>query len=185
MPEFRDIASRVHDDLAERLSGKSGSADDLRSEIERLDSDFDFDSHYPYSSQESELINELEVEYWREAQDLADCGQEFRPSQWEQARRSYAAALAFTAYSSLWEQAKTELTEVIEKFECECIDAGCESPVISLSLSCAHGWASHDRETQDGTMLWISRRLDGCNGLAREISGLWLSVCFDLREAQQ
>lgn len=175
----RDITSRVQDDLAERLSDSKGSADDLRSEIERLESDFDFDSHYPYSAQESELINDLEVEYWQEAQDIADSGQTFKPSEWEQARRSYAAALAYTAYSSLWEQTKQELIEAIDEFASDAESIGCVDSVISLGTSCIHGWASHDREDDDGTMYFVSRQLDGCNGLARQTSGLWMSVCFE------
>ena len=36
--------TNVSSDLAEQLSGKVGSAADLRHEVERLDHDFDFDS---------------------------------------------------------------------------------------------------------------------------------------------
>lgn len=174
----RYINAYVKDELAERLSGSKGSADDLRSEIERLDHDFDFDGFAPYSHQESEVISELEDEHWRDAQDIADSGQTFKPSEWEQARRAYAAALAYTAFSSLWETAKHELIEAIEQFESDAESIGCEEPIISLSMTCLHGWASHDREDEQGTMFFVSRQLDGANGLAREIDSVWLSVCF-------
>jgi hypothetical protein len=38
--------------------------------------------------------------------------------------------------------------------------------------------AAHDREDEDGTMYFESGQLDGCNGLAREANGVWMSVCF-------
>jgi hypothetical protein len=90
----------------------------------------------------------------------------------------YAGALAYAAYSSLWEQSKQELIEAIEEFESDATDSGCDDPVIALSLSCIHGWAAHDREDGDGTMYFVSRQLDGCNGLARQFNGVWMSVCF-------
>jgi hypothetical protein len=173
-----DIHARVSSDLAEQLSGKSGSAGDLRHEIETLDHDFDFDSFAPYTHQEDDIINDLEKEYWRDAEDI--CGDKtYKATEWEEARRAYAGALAYTAYSSIWEQAKQELIEVIEQFESDALDAKCpDTPQISVSLSCIHGWAAHDREDSDGTMYFESGQLDGCNGLARQVSGVWLSVCF-------
>jgi len=172
-----DILERVQNDLAEQLSGKNGSADDLRHEIERLEHDFDFDSFAPYSHEETDIISELEKEYWRDAEDI--CGETtYRATEWEEARRAYASALAYTAYSSIWEQTKQELIEAIEQFESDAMGSGCDEPVISLSLSCVHGWASHDREDEGGTMFFESRQLDGCNGLAKQCSGVWLSVCF-------
>ena len=174
----RDIENSVQNDLAEQLSGKSGSADDLRHEIENAEHSFDFDSYAPYTSQEIEVISDLESDYWRDAEEIIG-EQTFRVTEWEQARRTYAGALAYTAYSAKWEEAKQELIETIEQFESDTINAGCEEPVISLSTSCLHGWAAHDREDESGNLIWESGQLDGCNGLAREVSGLWLSVCFD------
>jgi len=172
-----DISERVQNDIAEQLSGKSGSSADLRHEIEHLDHDFDFDSFAPYTHQEDDVISELEKEYWRDAEDI--CGDKtYKATEWEEARRAYASALAYTAYSSLWEQTKQEFIEAIEQFESDAQDSGCDDPQISLALSCIHGWASHDREDEDGTMYFESRQLDGCNGLARQFSGLWMSVCF-------
>ena len=164
--------------LAEELYDKQGSASDLRHDIERLEHDFDFDSYAPYSHQEDDVISELEKEYWQDAEDI--CGdQTYKADEWEQARRAYASALAYTAYSSLWEQAKQELIEALETFESDAIDAHCEDPLITLAGSCIHGWAAHDREDADGTMYFESGQLDGCNGLAKKTVGdLWMSVCF-------
>lgn len=163
--------------LAETLSGKSGSAGDLRHEIETLEHDFDFDSFAPYRHEEDEVISELEKEYYRDAEDI--CGDKtYTATEWEEARRAYASALAYTAYSSLWEQSKQELIEAIEQFESDATDSNCDDPVITLALSCIHGWAAHDREDEDGTMYFVSGQLDGCNGLARQFNGVWMSVCF-------
>jgi len=150
----------------------------LRHEIETLDHDFDFDSFAPYTHEETDIISDLEKEYWREAEEM--CGdKQYKATEWEEARRAYASALAYTAYSSLWEQAKQELIEAIEEFESDALDSKCpDTPDISLSLSCTHGWAAHDREDSDGTMYFESGQLDGCNGLARLFNGVWMSVCF-------
>jgi hypothetical protein len=178
MSERLDILERVNSDLSERLSDKQGTADDLRHEIETLEHDFDFDSYAPYTHQENDVISDLEKEYWRDAEDI--CGEQtYKATEWEEARRSYASALAYTAYSSLWEQAKQELIEQVEQFESDAQDFGCDDPVITFSLSCLHGWAAHNREDADGLMFFESRQLDGCNGLAKKTDcGLWLSVCF-------
>ena len=172
-----DIRERVANDLAEQLSGKRGSAADLRHEIEQLEHDFDFDSYAPYSCQENDVINELESDYWQDAEEL--CGdKEYKATEWTEARRAYAAALAYTAYSSIWEQAKQELIEAIEQFESDALDSKCpDTPGISLSMTCVHGWSAHDRE-DEGTMYWESGQLDGCNGLAHQANGVWMSVCF-------
>ena len=173
-----DIRERVANDLAEQLSGKKGSADDLRHEIEQLEHDFDFDSFAPYSHEENDIINDLEKEYWRDAEDIVG-DKTYKATEWEEARRAYASALAYTAYSSMWQQAKDELIEVIEQFEEDAQDSHCpDTPEISLSLSCTHGWSAHDREDADGTMYWESGQLDGCNGLAQQVNGVWMSVCF-------
>ena len=172
-----NICERVKNDLAEQLSGKTGSSDDLRHEIETLDHDFDFDSFAPYTHQEDDVISDLEKKYWQDAEDICE-DKTYKATEWEEARRAYAAALAYSAYSSIWEQTKHELIEAIEEFESDAQDFGCDDPAISLSLSCPHGWAAHNREDADGTMYFESRQLDGCNGLAREVSGVWLSVCF-------
>jgi hypothetical protein len=177
-----DIHERVSGDLAEQLSGRVGSAADLRHEIETLEHDFDFDSFAPYTHEETDIINDLEKEYWRDAEDI--CGDKtYKATEWEEARRAYAGALAYTAYSSLWEQAKQELIEQVEQFESDAMNFGCDEPAISLSMSCLHGWAAHNREDADGTMYFESRQLDGCNGLARKTSSdVWLSVCFTPNE---
>ena len=173
-----DIQEHASSDLAEQLSGKSGSAADLRHEIETLEHDFDFDSFAPYTHEETDIINDLEKEYWRDAEDIVG-DKTYKATEWEEARRAYASALAYTAYSAIWEQTKQELIEAIEEFESDALDSKCpDTPDISLSLSCTHGWAAHDREDSDGTMYFESGQLDGCNGLARLFNGVWMSVCF-------
>ena len=172
-----DIREYAQNNLAEQLSGKVGSADDLRHEIETLEHDFDFDSYAPYTHEETAVISDLEKEYWQSAEDfLGD--KTYKATEWEDARRAYASALAYSAFSSLWEQGKQELIEAIEQFESDAQDSGCNDPQIALALCCTHGWAAHDREDADGTMYFVSRQLDGCNGLAKQFNGVWMSVCF-------
>jgi len=180
--ERLDILQYVKNELSESLSGKTGSAADLRHEIEHAEHNFDFDSFAPYTHQENDVISDLEKEYWQDAEDI--CGDKtYKATEWEDARRAYAGALAYTAYSSLWEQTKQELIEEIEQFESDASDFGCDDPVITLSLSCLHGWAAHNREDADGTMYFESRQLDGCNGLAKKTDcDLWLSACFTPKE---
>jgi len=178
MSERLDILQHVKNELAESLSGKTGSAGDLRHEVEQAEHNFDFDSYAPYTCQEDEVISDLEKEYWQDAEDF--CGEQtYTATKWEEARRAYAGALAYSAYSSLWEQTKQELIEEIEQFESDALDFGCDDPVITLSLSGLHGWAAHNREDSDGLMFFESCQLDGCNGLAKKTDcDLWLSVCF-------
>jgi hypothetical protein len=139
-------------------------------------------------SERLDIQERVNTEYWQDAEDIVGITgeQKYNATEWEQARRSYASALAFSAYSSLWEQAKQELTEEVEQFESDAQDFGCDDPQITFSLSCLHGWASHDREDADGLMFFESRQLDGCNGLAKKTDcGLWLSVCFTPSESEQ
>jgi hypothetical protein len=187
--ERLDILQYVKNELTESLSGKTGSADDLRHEIEQAEHNFDFDSYAPYTHQESDVISDLEKEYWRDAEDILG-DTTYKATEWEDARRAYASALAYTAYSSLWEQTKRELIEEIEQFESDARDVlpkDCyDDPQITLSLSCLHGWAAHNREDADGTMFFESRQLDGCNGLAKKTSSeVWLSVCFTPKADEQ
>jgi len=172
-----DIHERVSSDLAEQLSGKVGSAGDLRHEVETLEHDFDFDSFAPYTHQERRHHQRPGKGILRDAEDI--CGDKtYKATEWEEARRAYAGALAYTAYLLHLGTKQTDLIEAIEQFESDATDSGCSEPNISLSLSCMHGWAAHDREDEDGTMYFESRQLDGCNGLARKSDGVWMSVCF-------
>src|SRR5258708_19416118 len=122
-----DIQERVSSDLAEQLSGKSGSAADLRHEIERLEHDFDFDSFAPYRHEEDEVINELEKEYWQDAEDI--CGAKtYKATEWEEAMRAYAGSLPYTAYSSIWEQPKQQLITTFKQSTSNIIHFDCHNP---------------------------------------------------------
>ena len=49
---------------------------------------------------------------------------------------------------------------------------------VRLTSDCPHGWTAHDRELEDGTMIWKSGQLDGCNGMAQNVAGVWISCCI-------
>jgi hypothetical protein len=176
--KMRDLEQYAADELAEQFAGKKGSAADLVSEIEDADHAFDFDSYAPYTAQEDEILSDYDRECWREADELADGGQEYKPSQWAEAKRHYVSCLAYAAFSALFESAKSELSERVTEFADYLTTEYEIEPEITISTRCPHGWASHTREIEDGTMLFESGQLDGCNGACVEVGGCWLSACW-------
>lgn len=170
------------DQVAYELDGKTGDVSDLTSEVESLEAEFDGDSCCPYYNQQAEVIEQLERDYGAEAEDIAG-DQTYKASDWQQAQTAYAYAIAYCAFNAAFEKAKTEVTDALEEFNGDVTDIladdlGDDIPEIRISLTCPHGWASHDRELEDGTMIWESKQLDGCNGMAKQVSGLWMSVCL-------
>lgn len=181
-----DIELAANEELCEALDGEKGSADDLTSTVENEEGNFDFDSFAPYTSEEDEILSDYESDYYSEAEGLLSGEKEYSASDWASAKRAYVAAVAYAAFSSIFGTAKQELVEAIEEFNTEASDlmSGLE-PEISISRSCPHGWASHNREDSDGTMYWESGQLDGCNGMARKVGELWLSVCYTPQPEEQ
>ena len=88
------------------------------------------------------------------------------------------SCLAYAAFSALFEAAKSDLSERLTDFADYLTDEHDIEPEITISMSCPHGWAPHTRELEDGTMLFESGQLDGCNGACVEVGGCWLSVCW-------
>lgn len=178
----RDLEQYAQDAVSEKLNGEKGTADDLTNTVEGLESDFDFDSFAPYTSEEDDILSDYEKDHWQEAEDLCS-GKEYKATEWADAKRAYVGAVAWCAYSSIFETAKSELTEAIEEFADDARTAmsadGLEDePEISVSRSCTHGWASHNREDSDGTMYWESGQLDGCNAVCRKVGELWLTCTW-------
>ena len=179
----RDLEQYAKDALAEAATDacKGFTAiDDATSEIEDLEPEFDGDSYCPYYNQQDEVIRDYEREFGDEATELT--GEEtYKAEDWQKAQTAYAYAIAYAGYSHYFAAAKTELVDGLEEFgqdavtELELDD----TPEIQLSMTCAHGWAAHDRELTDGTMVFESKQLDGCNGMARQIGSVWISCCVD------
>lgn len=180
-----DIELAANEELSEQLSGEKDTAENLISTVEDADHNFDFDSFAPYTSEEDEILSEYESEYYSEAQGLLSGEKEYSAEDWASAKRAYVAAIAYCAFSSIFGTAKQELTEALEEFnsDAESLMSGLV-PEISISRTCPHGWASHNREDSDGTMYWESGQLDGCNGVARKVGELWLSVCWNPKDIE-
>lgn len=170
----RDIQEYAQNQISEALNGETGTSEDLISIVENLDGDFDLDSFAPYTSEEDDILCEYESEHWQEAKELLG-EQTYTADDWSSAKRAYVGAVAYAAFSSIFSQEKQELIETIEEFSSEASDLSGLDVEISVSHSCPHGWASHDREDSDGTMYWESKQLDGCNAISRKVGELWLT----------
>jgi hypothetical protein len=184
--ELQDLKAYAETALMESLDlAGFMSADDIISEIERAEPDFDGDSYCPYYNQQDEVISRYESDFGQEAEDIAG-EQTYKASEYQQALTAYAYAIAYIGFSQYLAEAKDELKQAVADFANDAalhlvLD---EEPMIQVSSSCIHGWASHNRETADGLMIWESGQLDGCNGAAiKTDSGLWLSCCIERKAA--
>lgn len=179
-----NLKDRAESDFAELVAyAVKGfqSVRDAVSAVEDIEHEFDGDSVCPYYTQQSQVIDDYEREFGSEAEDVCDSGMTYKASEWQQAQTAYAYAVAYAAYSHYFETAKQELIDALEEFESDAqreLDTE-ETIDVQLSTSCSHGWAAHDRELSDGTMIFESRQLDGCNGMESNINGIWISCCFE------
>jgi len=181
--ELQDLKGYEEDRLSEMVSDEiKGFMDvsDAVSEIEGFEPDFDGDSYCPYYSQQDEVISRYESNFGSEAEDICDGGQTYKASEYQQAATAYAYAIAYCGFNSYFQQSKEELIEALEDFESDATRelAADDDVQVQITSQCPHGWAAHDRELEDGTMVWESGQLDGCNGIAREIGGVWISCCI-------
>lgn len=128
-----------------------------------------------------DTIQHLERDYWREAEEYSDESR-YTAAEYSQAMEAYANNLAHAAIMS----EGYAVQEEIEKAADELIEAitdhtdGEHAPDASelkLNRECPHGWASHDKE-ENGLSFWISRQLDGCNAVAANIPGGWISYTW-------
>jgi hypothetical protein len=181
--ELQDLKGYAEDSLAELVAYNiTGFVEisDAISTIEDLEEEFDGDSYCPYYSQQEDVIVRYESDFGREAEDICDGGTTYKASEYQQAATAYAYAIAYCGFQSYFQAAKDELVEVLEEFESDAqgeLKTDEEIQVL-LTTHCPHGWAAHDRELTDGTMIWESGQLDGCNGMAKTASGVWISCCI-------
>lgn len=169
----RDLEQYAEDRVTEELNGEKGTSEDLTATIERLEHDFDFDSFAPYTSEEDDILSDYEKEHYQEAEELLG-DRQYKATEWAEAKRAYVGAVAYAAFSSIFEQTKTDLTEAIEEFSSDAAELSGLDPEISISMTCPHGWAAHNREN-DGALIWESTQLDGCNATSKQIGELWLT----------
>jgi hypothetical protein len=180
---MRDLQEYAQNRLAELVSyAVIGfmEVSDVVSVIEGMEGEFDGDSYCPYYNQQVDVINEYEREFGNDAEEF--CGHtQYRASDWQQAQTDYAYAIAYAAFEHYFSEAKQELIEGLEEFESDVASEleFDDTIKVQLSSSCAHGWAAHDRELSDGTMVFESGQLDGRNGMERNVNGTWISCCVD------
>jgi hypothetical protein len=168
--------NRFSEEIANTVEGFVDVADAV-STVEDLEGDFDAESYCPYYHEQVEVIDNYESDFGNEAEDICDSGTTYKASEYQQALTAYAYAIAYCGFQSYFQAAKSELIEALEEFEADAqlhLNTG-EEIRVQLTTDCPHGWAAHDRELEDGTMIWESGQLDGCNGMAREVSGVWIS----------
>lgn len=176
----RDLEQYAQDAVAEALNGEKDNADGLISSIDRLEHNFDFDSFAPYTHEEDDILSDYEKDYYEDAKDILG-DQTYTAEDWSTAKRAYVAAVAYCAYSSIFEQAKSDLREAIEEFADsarDLMDEDADEPTIEISQSCVHGWAPHDREDADGLMIWEPGQLEGCRAISKKVGELWLTCTW-------
>ena len=176
----KDLEQYAQDRLSEVLNGEKDTADNLISTVEDIENDFDLDSFAPYTADEDDILSDYESDHWQDAKDMLGDTQ-YAADDWSAAKRAYVAAVAYCAYSSILESAKSELREALEEFSNDAqalMDADADEPVIEITMSCVHGWAPHDREEADGTMIWEPGQLEGCRAISRKVGELWLTCTW-------
>ena len=159
--------------------------DKLREEAdERVGQDADSACTYYY--QHAQILQDYEAEAYKigDPDDLIG-DRTYKASEWEEARQACAYAVAYTIL-----QARTadNLQAVEEAASNLCDEIGARGDLgedvsvdlddLRVSTSCPHGWAAHDYEDSDGMHFWVSRQLDGCNAIAIEAGGIWLSYTW-------
>ena len=185
----RDLEEYAQTQLAESLSynvvGFQEISDVVRA-IEDEESDFDGDSFCPYYSQQDDVIADYEREFGSEAEGICD-EETYKASDWLQAKSAYAYAIAYVGFGQYFQAAKDALVEAVEEFGDDAYRELKTDDVVQIQFSndCPHGWASHDRELADGTMIWESRQLDGSNGMARQVNSIWISCCLSPKESSE
>jgi len=190
----KDIREYAADATVEALEYADCGADTDRAKdaiYEALNSAAD---SYALGHNNLDTIQHLESDYWRSAEEYSD-EKQYKASEYSQAMETYAADLARAAIMA----EGYAVQEEIEKAADELIDAittvtnGDHAPDASelkFNRQCPHGWAfsiprkafscsadSHDKE-ENGLSFWVSRQLDGCNSIAANTAGGWISYTW-------
>lgn len=185
---MRSIQAYAIDQLTEEIVDKLdgfNSIEDVISAVEDAEPMFDGDSFCPYYNQQIDVIDGYEREFGADAEDICDSGQTFKASEWQQAQTAYAYAVGYCAFSSYLATAKDEIIEALREFGDDVTrEFETDDVRVRITNDCPHGWAAHNRELADGTMIWESQQLDGCNGMAREINGPWVSCCINPADSE-
>jgi hypothetical protein len=184
----RDIREYAADAIAEALEyAECGTDIDQADDAiyEALTSAAD---SYALSHNNLDTIQHLERDHWQDAEEYSN-EKQYTASEYSQAMEAYAENLARAAIMKEGYAVRKEIEEAAD----ELMDAvaeftdGTHAPDASelkFNRLCPHGWASHDKE-ENGLCFWVSRQLDGCNSIAANIPGGWISYTWTPTDSVQ
>lgn len=125
-----------------------------------------------------EIISRYESEVDDIVVDDLTSGKTYTASEWRQAMSAYAFGIAASVI-------RNELIELLDDVDEKAIaiadsagDLGCEdTDSIRVTADCPHGWLAHDREDENGTLVWDN--VEGCKAVAiKTAAGVWLSITW-------
>lgn len=177
MTDRINLEDRAENAISEALYNmKTYDAADLRERMEdRAHEEADTVCIYQHWCQQ--IIQDYESEYGDEGDDQNAV---FTCSQWREAMTAYAYGIARAALSCMIDHNLKEIEEAADDLSGMAADlAGDDwTGELTISATCPHGWAPHDKEDEDGTHFWSPANLEGCRAFAREVCGVWLSFTW-------
>lgn len=139
-----------------------------------------------YTHWAHEIINDYENHPAADCDSVDDMGSTFKPSEYREAMRAYAYGIARSVIEAEASETLDAIEEAADEMREELTKLG-QHPNdsdIRVTADCVHGWASHDRETDTGACLWVSRQLDGCNAVAVKAGPVWLTYTWEPEMAE-
>jgi len=189
--EGKTMADRIDlEDRARNMLGEIGAAQsgfDLEAIKDEISdrSHEEADNCVIYTHAALQIINDYERELG------PDCGSDdgvtYKADEWQNAMTAYAYWIA----REILDRDAHSLLERAEEFADSLVEAISEatddrlSPFyddLRVSRDCPHGWASHNREDVDGSLLWLSAQVDGLCAAAIDAGPFWLSFTWDPRD---
>ena len=177
----KDIREYAADATAEALEYADCGADLDRAEDEIYEALHSAADSYALGHNNLDTIQHLERDHWRDAEELIS-GTKYTAAEYSQAMEAYAGALAHAAITAEGYAVKKEIEEAADEL-IEAITTATngehapDASELKFNRQCPHGWASHDKE-ENGLCFWISRQLDGCNSIAANTAGGWISYTW-------
>lgn len=141
-----------------------------------------------YTADELRVIEEYETHvYAPDNDEIDDYGTAYTTSQWQQARSVYAQVIAVRVLERLLEEAIGIIEENAGLLPQIAARLGADPDEAELALTASRtnplGWAAHSHEAEDeetGLYYYACThgQLDGLNGIATQVEGVWLSIVW-------
>lgn len=130
-----------------------------------------------YTSDCMDIVTQLERDWHDAAEDFLSGAEKFAAADWSDAMVAYANALASAAVSHSVYEALDAVQFADVDLLAAAVDAdpAADFSAPTVTTSCPHGWAPHDREDCNGIHYWKPAQLEGCMAVAVQVSGIWLS----------